>query len=169
MNREDRLALDGWTPADLPPILFYHPRELHGWASNFSDHGFYAWNPWLKDFSFYKTGEHRYQAMKATNGEDHELIRNVLTPKLSKNIGREIQLRDGWGQTIGDLCWYVMFETVLEKARQNADVQRALRSTENAKMYEDSPVDPIWGWRKGNDYSGQNLLGLAWMEARRFV
>jgi predicted NAD-dependent protein-ADP-ribosyltransferase YbiA (DUF1768 family) len=104
--------------------------------------------------------------MKAEGINDHEAIRLQPSAFRAKRMGREITLRSGWGNSYGDLCWYVMMETVLAKAIQQPEVAEALIETEDARIYEDAPSDNIWGWRKANNYNGKNLLGLAWMQAR---
>jgi ribA/ribD-fused uncharacterized protein len=166
MNREQRLEADGY--AGIEPVLFYRSKTL---GSNFSPHRVRYLDPWEGKPRVYKTCEHRYQAMKATTAKDHEYVCGYLedpnnTPLSSKGRGREIKLREGWGEHYGDFCWYVMFEVVLGKTLQHAEVQRWLRSTGDRPIYEDSPVDDIWGWRYRDDYRGRNLLGRCWMQVR---
>jgi ribA/ribD-fused uncharacterized protein len=170
MNRDDRLEVDG-TSEDRA-IFFYGAlgSSRFGCFSNFSRHVVLLSYPTdkrlVKTQAYYPTGEHRFQAMKATSAGDHIAIAQASTPKEAKRLGRSIDLRPGWGDSYGDLCYLVMLEIVMTKARQHSDVMEALKLTGSKFIYEDSPIDDIWGVRKGDDYSGKNLLGLAWMQAR---
>lgn len=162
MNRSERLQLDG----DFNPVLFYAPKSRLGLFSNFSEHPVKAVDPWTNKPRTYQTGEHRYQAMKANNVDDHEYVLEINDPGAAKNRGRQVELRAGWGNNFPDLCWYVMLEVVTLKARQNIDVLMELADTQNHVIYEDSPIDDIWGWRYQTSYNGKNLLGRCWMQAR---
>jgi ribA/ribD-fused uncharacterized protein len=163
MNRNERLIAEGYDPEVVVPELFYRSSTL---GSNFSPHSVKMLNPWTSSPTVYRTCEHRYQAMKATTLADHDYVNAANRPIDSKNRGREIQLREGWGEHYGDFCWYVMFEVVLAKTLQHAEVRRWLKSTGDRPIYEDSPTDDIWGWRYGNDHRGRNLLGRSWMQIR---
>lgn len=174
MNIESRLTLDGLRgPGDA--IFFFRAEDEWGEFSNFSEHSLTLPVPFMDDgpgrptLGTYPTGEHRFQAMKARTMKDHIAVVNTATPLLSKQAGRSIDLRDGWGNSYGDLCYLVMLETVMAKARANESVMAALDQTGRRWLYEDSPTDDIWGVRHRNDYRGKNLLGLAWMEARAFL
>lgn len=165
MTKEERLALDKANN----PILFYGPKDPYGWCSNFHNTSVWMFQPFDGQLVEYATREHRFQAMKATTLEDHEFVRRQPTPTAAKNSGRNILLRDGWGNNYGDLCWFVMFECVLESVIQNKNVKNNLIKTSDSTLYEDSPVDDIWGWRYQTEYTGKNLLGIAWMEVRRIL
>lgn len=164
MTKEERLAADGY--AGIEPVLFYGPRNVNGMGSNFSLHSVRLPHPFTGVAALYATGEHRYQAMKATTFEEHEYVRLSSSSFEAKERGRIVELRDGWGDKYGDLCYYVMFETILDKIHRHSDVRRWLSSTERCPIYEDSPTDDIWGWRHSSDYRGRNLLGRCWMESR---
>ena len=168
MNREQRLLEDEAGPN---PILFYKQDDEWGCFSNFSLHRIATINPFNGLVEWYRTGEHRFQAMKATSLKDHHHVMGAPTAFQAKERGgpRGIVLRDGWGSSYGDLCYYVMFETVLAKAIQNHDVWETLMDSGDRYIYEDSPVDDIWGWRYRNDYRGKNLLGRCWMEVREVL
>lgn len=163
MNRSERLIADGYDPEVVTPELFYRSKTL---GSNFSPHSLSLLNPWSGKAIRYKTCEHRYQAMKATNENDHDYVVAAGSAFESKERGREIELREGWGEHYGDFCWYVMFEVVLAKTLQHGEVRRWLMGTEDRPIYEDSPTDDIWGWRFENDHRGRNLLGRCWMQVR---
>jgi ribA/ribD-fused uncharacterized protein len=161
---EERVEADGY--GGLEPILFYAPKDANGWMSNFSKHPLWAINPFTGEYQEYRTGEHRYQAMKATTAYDHDLVARAPSPGLSKDLGRQILLRDAWGNSYGDLCWYVMMEVVMAKLMNNDSLIPKLLATGEQPIYEDSPVDDIWGVRFQNCYKGKNLLGRCFMQAR---
>jgi ribA/ribD-fused uncharacterized protein len=161
MNIYARLARDG----AVDPILFYGGGEW-GCFSNFSSHGIWLPSPWEAVKTYYKTTEHRYQALKATDKFDHDYVVKSKNAGQSKDRGREIELREDWGNDEGDVCWYVMLECLIAKSLQHPSVLSTLDRTDDRWIYEDSPVDDIWGWRFQQDYSGKNLLGRCWMQTR---
>lgn len=161
MKLEERLKADGFEGVD--PVLFYRSKTL---GSNFSLHPIQLPCPWCGDMVTYPTCEHRYQAMKATNESEHNWVVGAKTAFESKERGRKVELRDPWGEHYGTFAYYVMLETVLAKATQHAEVRYWLLQTGKRPIYEDSPVDDIWGWQCRGDYRGRNLLGRAWMEVR---
>jgi ribA/ribD-fused uncharacterized protein len=162
MTREDRLIKDGVTD----PVLFYSPKDANGCGSNFSKHGVKLLHPFTGELALYATGEHRYQAMKATHYLAHELIRTAASPSLAKKFGGTTDLRFGWGNNYGDLCWYVMMEVITAKTLQHSMVRNWLKQTGSRAIYEDSVTDDIWGWRYHQSYTGKNLLGRCWMQVR---
>jgi ribA/ribD-fused uncharacterized protein len=139
LTRDERLIQDG----AVDPILFYKPWDEWGCFSNFSRHEFILPSPFTGDLVVYSTGEHRYQAMKATTQEEHDYVVEAPNPSVAKDRGREVNLREGWGNSRYDLCWYVMMEVVSTKTFQNRDVFDALADTYGRFIYEDSPVDDI--------------------------
>ncbi len=165
MTKEERLKRDGWD-GQTDPILFYGHKNPFGVFSNFSRHSVRLPHPFYFELVTYPTSEHRYQAMKAVTPEEHDYVWDAESPGQSKDRGQEIHLREDWGNSRGDICWYVMLEVCIAKAFQNREVERALDATGDALMYEDSPTDDIWGWRYSCDYRGKNLLGLTWMQVR---
>lgn len=180
MTLEERLKQDGYEGID--PILFFgkkKDKEFY-WMSNFSAHAVILPHPFLSaatppdtystgEFRAYSTGEHRFQAMKATNVDEHEYVRNAQNPVEAKKRGREIELREGWGNSYGDLCWYVMYETIWAKVAQTPPLRTRLMETVGRPIYEDSPTDDIWGVRFQQDYRGKNLLGRCWMDVRNAI
>lgn len=163
LTKEERLIKDD---AGDDPVLFYGARNEHGKASNFALYGLWLPSPFDPAPVWHQTGEHRYQAMKATNEIDYEYARRAPGPGPAKERGREIALREGWGDKYGDLCYYVMLETVIAKVRQNKEVAAWLKSTGDRYIYEDAPNDDIWGWRRRDSYTGRNLLGRCLMATR---
>lgn len=167
MNRETRLKADHVVGE---PLLFYAPRDKWGVFSNFSKHPIHLPHPFTDEIVIYPTSEHRYQAMKARTEADHDYVRAAPTAGDSKKRGGPtgIKIRDGWGDSYGDLCYLVMFEALLAKAQQHKEFMDALYFSKatHKHIYEDSPVDDIWGWRYREDYRGKNLLGRAIMQVR---
>lgn len=171
MTAEERLKQDGVEGA---PILFYSPRYQWGEFSNFFSSKIILPNPFNGELVTYATGEHRYQAMKATTYDAHMQVAKATYPGKNgateaKRLGNAVQLRDGWGDNYGDLCWYVMFETVLAKFMQNDNLASRLLYTGDCHIYEDSPTDDIWGWRYSADHRGKNLLGRCLMDVRKVL
>ena len=165
MKREARLEQD----AAKDPILFYNQDDEWGVFSNFSEHGIWLPHPFTGEMVWYRTGEHRFQAMKGSTEKQHEYVRLQPSAYKAKEAGGprgNIELRQGWVSDYGNLPWYVMFETVLAKAIQVPDAAEALTLSGQRHIYEDSPTDDIWGWRYRNSYRGKNLLGRCWMQAR---
>ena len=163
MTREERLARDGVTD----PVLFYG-----GPFSNFSP--LPVWMPIPPEFAGgrederheFETSEHYYQAMKCVTANEFWAVARVDGPGACKRLGQTVQLRPDWGDTRDGVCYAVMLAVLFAKTEQHADVRVALEQTGDRHIYEDSPTDNIWGWRRGDDYGGRNLLGEALMEVR---
>ncbi len=169
MNKAERLAADDCTP-DVQPVLFYgHRGTQWPYFSNFSRHPVIMRCPWTGETVWYATTEHRYQAMKADNADEHDWVVQASGPGEAKDRGRHVSLHADWGSVVGSYAYLVMLEAVMTKAKQHVPVLVSLRKTDSAPIYEDSPVDDIWGWRYREDYRGKNLLGEAWMQARALL
>lgn len=166
MNRAERLAKDG---VGEKYVLFYSPDHDYGVFSNFSAHRIVLPSPWTGKLVEYETSEHRYQAMKADNQEQHDDVMGQTGPGAAKSLGGLVRLRPDWGDTQGSICWYVMLEVLVAKTIQHDEMSEALEESVGHWLYEDSPVDDIWGWRHRQDYHGKNLLGLGLMHTRQLV
>ena len=163
MLRHERLELDG---AGADPVLFYNQNDKWGVFSNFSRHPIVLPHPFTGELTIYRTSEHRYQAMKSWDPEDHDWVVDAQSPAGAKSRGAVVQLRDDWGSDKLSVCYFVMVDAVMAKAIQVPAMTDALLGTGNRHIYEDSPVDDIWGWRYGEVYRGKNLLGEALMHVR---
>lgn len=136
-------------------ILFWRTTDKYGVFSSFSNHS-------IRDGDkVYDSGEHRYQAHKASNEEDHEKIRKTKGCKACKSLARSIDLRPDWEEVKFD----IMLDTIRLKVAQYEFIKEKLLETGDEEIAEDSPYDAIWGL--GPDGKGQNLLGKAWMQVRK--
>jgi ribA/ribD-fused uncharacterized protein len=174
MNKAERLRNDGvksGVKGSDPIILFYKPADSYGGFSQFSHHKIWLTDPWTGLPRLYKSGEHRFQAMKAKTQKAHDFVCEAKTPSIAKYRGgpRVMDLREDWGNSHGDICWYVMLEVCIAKVSRHSDVLEDLSDTDQLHIYEDSETDDIWGWRFRNDYRGKNLLGKCWMETRSII
>lgn len=136
-------------------IKFWRPTDDYGCFSNFSDH------PIIVDNKKYATSEHYYQCMKTFDEKERERIRRASTPKKSKTLAHEIELRSDWEEVKFD----VMLDALRAKVSQYEFIREKLLNTGDEYLAENSPYDEIWGL--GKDGNGQNLLGLAWMHIRK--
>lgn len=143
-------------------ITFYTTKDAHGWMSNFARY------PVFFDGRTWPTSEHAYQAMKATDYEVQEVIRDARdragpSPKLAAAIGRSLPSkyfdREKWEREKVT----VMGAIVESKLRQHPELVQKLLATEDAYIAEDSE-DAVWGW--GRDHKGKNHLGHILMDLR---
>tara|TARA_B100000614_G_scaffold262909_1_gene300505 strand:+ start:80200 stop:80508 length:309 start_codon:yes stop_codon:yes gene_type:complete len=98
--------------------------------------------------------------MKATNDADHERVRVASTPKMSKTIAYEIDLRPDWEE----VKYGIMLDALRAKVARYEFIREKLIESGDEEIAEASPYDYIWGL--GKDGTGQNLLGKAWMQIR---
>ncbi len=171
MTREERLRADGYDPETVEPVLFFGPDDECWWASNFSPWTVTLPNPWEPEILVtHPTGEHPFQAGKATTRQEWEYVAGLwpegkpIAAYTAKKRGKRVDpLRAGWDEWV---AYALMVRIVRAKALDHWDVREALLATGDRPMYEDSPVDDIWGWRFRNNYGGKNQLGKAWMAVR---
>ena len=124
----------------------------------------------------YHTAEHYMMAEKALLFEDKQIYEQIITSAKSgkvKELGRKVR---NFNQGIWEEN---RFEIVVRgnfyKFRQNKELSRFLKNTNDRVLVEASPVDSIWGIGLAqNDenakipyfWNGLNLLGYALMETR---
>ena len=135
-------------------INFWRTTGEYGFMSNFSKH------PIEIDGKRYETTEHYYQAMKATNEDDHERVRKAKGPKKCKDLAQTIDLRSDWE----DIKYEIMKNALRAKVARYEFMKESLLESGDQEIAEASPYDYIWG--TGKDGTGQNLLGKSWMEIR---
>ncbi len=140
-------------------IEFYKEFGELGYLANYSNHGFY------KNGIYYKTVEHYYQSEKYDNEDIRKKIIDASTPKEASIIGRDRNnIRKN---NFKDIKQQVMLDGLLEKFRQNKDIQYKLLNTKNEEIMEHTKEEYYWGI--GNDYSGKNIIGKLLCETRSII
>ena len=110
----------------------------------------------------YATTEHAYQAAKAGNEAQHDLIRRSLTPGQAKRNGQRVPLRSDW-EEIKD---QIMYEVCLAKFSQHDTLNEALQATGDRELLEgNSWGDFYWGVCNKTG-EGRNQLGKTLMRIR---
>lgn len=109
----------------------------------------------------YNSVEHAYQAAKAINANDHDLISACNTSYEAKKMGRVINCRKDWDE-VKDA---VMLECVSSKFMTSPDLAYKLLQTENHTLVEYNYWgDTYWGVSRG---TGENKFGLILMHVRQ--
>ena len=158
-------------------IYFYGTAGEFGYMSNFYGATF------TQDNIIFNCSEQYYAYRKCMlfNSENKDLVTKILTaatPAKAKYYGRQVKnfTDEAWDKA----RYVVMFEALLLKFSQNADIQKKLLSTGTKLLYEASPRDKTWGigmsaakavkLAAAGDKSkfGQNLLGQALMDVRNW-
>ena len=152
---------------------FYHENEENGFLSN-----------WYKaDFEYarrrFSSVEQYMMYQKAIVFDDKEIAEYILaTSDVAeiKALGRNVSNYD-------DTVWsgvrqIIIYRGLLEKFRQNKELEHQLLETGDAVLAECAVKDRIWGIglnMRDNDrldikkWKGQNLLGFALMEVRKYL
>lgn len=113
----------------------------------------------------YRSVEHLFQAVRCANESDKEKIRNVLSPKSAKIVGRFVKVRDNWEEHKVD----VMRKILQMKFRKQSRLRRMLRNTNNTPLIAlNYWHDTFWGVCACTQHArtGQNVLGELLMEIR---
>ncbi len=141
----------------VEPINFYsNVNSGYAWLSNFYD------SPIRWRQREYATAEHLYQAMKATNIEDHILVQSAPSPAHAKKAGRSIEMRPDWDMVRLD----VMRGVLMLKFARTKVLAKWLLDTGTAPLVETSPHDRYWG---RTPTGGQNKLGQLLVARRSFI
>ncbi len=140
-------------------IEFYKQFGELGYLANYSDYGFY------KDGIFYKTVEHFYQSEKYDELDIKAKIIRAKTAKEAAAIGRD--RNNTRIPNFKLIKKNVMLDGVLEKFRQNEEIQNKLIETRNEIIVEKTVDEYYWG--VGKDYSGANNFGRILMRARSIL
>jgi ribA/ribD-fused uncharacterized protein len=110
----------------------------------------------------YRSAEHYYQSMKATDGVKRAWIRDAATGYEAKARAHSLKegevIRKSPEQKIATVR-----EAFIAKFTQNQDLGARLLETGNAELLEDSPDDLFWGAK------GENWIGRLVMEARERI
>jgi len=110
----------------------------------------------------FKSAEHLFQAMKATNLEDVKKIANCETPKEAKKIGNEIKIIQNW-----DLIKIEkMKEIVFQKFFQNEILKKELIKMKDEDLIEWNDWGDIFWGKNIETGEGENNLGKILVEVR---
>jgi predicted NAD-dependent protein-ADP-ribosyltransferase YbiA (DUF1768 family) len=131
------------------------------------------------------TGEHWLHAAKTTNKADFEWVLSASSPRQAKRRGsatgerqaggfvRRIELRPDWDaphpRAPRGMPTKLLVAAFYWRARARVDetYRKALMSTGDVDLVEDSPTDFEWGGRDARGgFAGRNLLGIAHMQVR---
>ncbi len=133
---------------------FEGPNE-YSFLSNFYVH------PFLMNGLRYSTGEHAFQAFKATDPYRHERIRTATTPSAAKRLGRGV-LFPNWEAIKYD----VMRQVLRAKFSQGGELAEKLLDTGDALLLEGNTLnDRVWGVTRPS-MKGRNWLGHLLMARR---
>lgn len=126
---------------------------------------FYVGRPILHREIYYATGEHMFQAFKATTLDEHMEIVAALGPGAAKSLGRSIDLRPDW-----ELVKYDVMRLVLaRKFDLTRPEAKMLLKTGDALLVEGTDWnDKVWGVArtKKTPHRGRNWLGTLLMARR---
>jgi ribA/ribD-fused uncharacterized protein len=136
-------------------------RGDHRYLSNF-----YA-SPITFDNQSWPTAEHLYQALKTTDAETRETIRQLSTPREAKLLGQIVALRPNWD----DVKFAYMLQVVRLKFHRNPELRAKLLATGDAEIVEGNTWhDNLWGdcsCERCQHIPGLNRLGEILMHVRR--
>lgn len=118
------------------------------------------------DGKVYPSAEHAFQAAKTTDPLYGQQIRQALTPKHAKQLGRELPppvFRKDWDA----VRVKVMEGVVLAKFSQHPNLQEKLLATGDRELIEGNHHgDSYWGVYKGE---GENWLGKILVRTREYL
>jgi ribA/ribD-fused uncharacterized protein len=127
--------------------------DEYRWLSNFYR------SPIFYNNTSYVTAEHAYQAAKATNHHDHDLVQCAHTAGQAKSIAQTIKCRPGW-----EVVKYgIMREVVQAKFKIPAMADKLLATGEAELIEGNTWGDTTWGVCDG---VGANWLGKILMDVR---
>lgn len=116
----------------------------------------------------YRSAEHAFQAMKATNEKDRQYVADAIDPKDAKYRGREIECRPDWNAIKID----EMGKIVYCKFSQNLTMADKLIATGDAVLIEGNWWrDDYWGMVRDpqGNWQGENYLGRILMAVRKIL
>ena len=134
----------------------------YSYLSNFHDHAFpVTFNDNGREIILtFRSSEHYYQAMKATNPNDFMIVVNSPNAFMSKKNGRKITIRPDWD----DIKQNVMYDVLRYKFSYNQVLGQMLLMTGNKDLIEGNYWgDTYWGMCNGQ---GSNHLGIQLTEVR---
>mmetsp|Transcript_36718 Transcript_36718/g.59332 ORF Transcript_36718/g.59332 Transcript_36718/m.59332 type:complete len:155 (+) Transcript_36718:60-524(+) len=108
----------------------------------------------------FPTLEHAFQAAKTDVYEEREMLLSCGKPKVAKDLGRTVTLRDNWDS----LRLQVMGDLLFQKFSMHADLCEKLLATGDCLIEEGNTWnDTYWGVCNG---IGENHLGKLLMKTR---
>lgn len=137
-------------------------------VSSFRDEYFFLSNFYLTDIRYknhiYASAEHLYQTAKCLKRTDREKIRNAITPKSAKILGRFVTMRPHW-----DVNKLRIMESVLRAKFRRAKLRKLLQETGKTELIEQNYWhDTYWGvcCCSKHQRTGLNMLGKLLMKIR---
>lgn len=128
-------------------------------------HPLAAWthHPFELDGATWPSVEHYYQAMKFTDPDMQQKIRDTAHPRLANKLAARNfwKIRRDWKK----IRVVVMTRAVYTKCRAHEDVARVLLATGDRRLVESSLYDSFWGC--GRDQLGHNHYGKVLMDVRQ--
>jgi hypothetical protein len=139
----------------------------HRAFSNFNEDDPFPMPCWLEPTLIVEMpdGEHGFQTAKGTTMADFRRILSAKGPLAAKRAGGpgKVRLPPDWNQRRP----HVMLAVVRARVAHIASLRELLLATGEHLLAEDSPYDSLWGCRdRCGGYTGQNLLGRAFMRVR---
>lgn len=110
----------------------------------------------------YRSAEHYYQSMKASDEKNRIWIREASTGYEAKERAHSLK-SEALVKKSPEQKVETMRKAFIAKFKQNPDLAEKLLSTKDAELLEDSPDDAFWGAK------GENWIGKLAMEAREAV
>lgn len=151
-------------------ICFHNPNEENGYLSN------WYLSHFTVDGRTFSTMEQFMMYRKAICFHDSDIAAQILETDDAARIKELGRLVSGYVDSVwSGIRQYVVYEGLLAKFSQNAELKEKLKGTGNAVLAECAVKDRIWGIglsMKDPDrleqtkWQGQNLLGYALMMVR---
>lgn len=114
----------------------------------------------------YKTAEHLYQTLKCAKEEDKKKIRNAVSPKAAKILGKYVDTKPDWDE---DRKISAMRTVLTTKFGLKRKLMNKLLETGDAELiYLNYWHDTFWGVCACTTHkrTGQNQLGIELMKIR---
>lgn len=148
------MGLFSVSDANTVYISRYDENDLFG---SYSDHGFDLEN------RHWPTVEHYYEAMKFSDFEYQEIIRNSESPAIANELGhvRKQKRVKGWKKN----RMLMMIRAIYTKCKAYPHIAERLIDTGNDMLMENSQYDYFWGC--GRDRLGRNTYGKVLINIRK--
>lgn len=114
----------------------------------------------------FPSSEHAFMAAKTNDPDEFRAILAAETPGDAKKLGSKVSLVADWDT----IRYGVMYEVILSKFTNNADLRERLLATRGSLLVEGNAWhDQVWGsceCPKHVDVPGDNALGVILMSVR---